>query len=760
MLQMFSFDSIVITAADEAQATCFRIQATPFEGVLARRILVVPDPGGKRVGTLGSTVNVLKRVPCGGRTLICHCGGFSKRLPAYAASGKVFAPVARAATGVTTLFEKIVRDMAALELPRTGALVVCGDVAPDFDFKSCDFSRQGVTGVAYLDTLARGSRHGVYVPAAVSSKPPCLAAVKNFLQKPSPAESKRTGAAVRGKVAVDTGIMWLDAPTCAKLARSKWKEGDLYSDFTAALLEGFAAFHVNVVRTCDFFHIGSSRELLDLLGKGREWVDGCGVSRSEMKLAGENIVTNVPADYGKKIALGRGECLLCLPVGKDGWAEVRYNVKDNFKEDGKWETLGMGKLMKRVNYARLAAHRADGDAFAAAARDLLGQTLDRPLSVDEETVGAPYTETLNNGVLTLSPSRLETYADCPYSYHLHYTLKLQEERTGEWKNTERGEVIHLILERFLRKMKDENRFDGGAPIEDAEIASLVSGILGEYCENVCGGREMQPRIRRLLRQTESLAVLLLKDMRDEFGTGKFRPAFFELPVGSTGAEEDLPDGVRLPAVALPRDSDEKQLCIRGKIDRVDCYRDGEDLYLRVVDYKTYQKTLSLEDLKSGHNLQMPLYLCALCEEENTDAAKRLCPSPIARRIPAGTVYYIAKQTAPLNRSGMSAAEMEKKICDRIERNGFTSSDPKVLEAIDPTASGRFYQKRGLMSEEEMREMLELSSEKALELARDLRSGRADATPLRDGKNDSCRYCHMEQICRRCGRNEAGEGEEP
>ena len=367
------FDTIVITAADESQAACFRLQAKAFAGVLARRILVVPDPGGKRVGTLGSTVHVLRRVKCRGRMLICHCGGFSKRLPAYAASGKVFAPVARTSTGVKTLFEVIVRNMAKLELPRTGALVVCGDLAPDFDFGACDFSRPGVTGIAYLDTLARGSRHGVYVPARGRG----LSEVRGFLQKPKPAEARRAGAAIGGKVAVDTGIMWLDAKTCSKLARSGWGEGDLYSDFTAELLKGFAPFQVNTAGRCTFFHIGSSRELLDLLGKGREWVEGCGVPRSAMKLAGGNIVTNVPVDYGKPIVLGKGECLLCLPVGKSGWAEVRYSVRDNFKEDGKWESLGMGKLMKRVNYKRLGEYRAAG---ASQPRNEV--TVERPLRID------------------------------------------------------------------------------------------------------------------------------------------------------------------------------------------------------------------------------------------------------------------------------------------------------------------------------------------------------------------------------------------
>ena len=369
------FDAIVITAANAAQAACFRLQARPFEGVLARRILVVPDPGGRRVGTLGSTVHVLRRVKCGGRLLVCPCGGFSKRRPASAASGKGFAPVARGERGVMTLFETIVGNMAQLRMPPSGALVVCGDLAPRFDFAACDFSRPGVTGVAYRDTPARGSRHGVYVPTCADG----LSEVAGFMQKPSPAAARRAGAVLDGAVAVDTGIMWLDAPTCVKLAKSGWREGDLYADFTAALLRGFAPFRVNTVRSCDFFHIGSSAELLDLLGGGREWVDGCGVPRSAMALAGRNVVTNVPAGYRKPIALGRGQCLLCLPVGKTGWAEVRYDVRDNFKEDGKWESLGLGRLMARVNYARLGALRESVRRTSARPSEV---TVERPLRID------------------------------------------------------------------------------------------------------------------------------------------------------------------------------------------------------------------------------------------------------------------------------------------------------------------------------------------------------------------------------------------
>ena len=160
------FDVLVVTASNEAQARGYRAMVAPLVGSLAGKILVVPDPGGKRVGSLGSTVGVLKKLGdvSKRRVLICHSGGDSKRLPSYAAIGKAFVPVPDSRGKTVSLFERIVANMEQLRLPKSGVLVVCGDVAPEFDFSSCDFSKSGVTGVAYYDSPEEGSRHGVYVP--------------------------------------------------------------------------------------------------------------------------------------------------------------------------------------------------------------------------------------------------------------------------------------------------------------------------------------------------------------------------------------------------------------------------------------------------------------------------------------------------------------------------------------------------------------------------------------------------------------------
>ena len=391
------FNILVVTASNEAQARGYRAMVAPLVGSLAEKILVVPDPGGKRVGSLGSTVGVLKKLgdvsKC--RVLICHSGGDSKRLPSYAAIGKAFVPVPDCHGKTVSLFERIVANMEQLRLPKSGVLVVCGDVAPEFDFGECDFSKSGVTGVAYYDSPEEGSRHGVYVPEKLESKVGVgernnsalelqletrtshgaskgsnLSAVTAFLQKPTPSSAKAAGAVHRGKVAVDTGILWIDPATAKKIVVAGWKVGDIYDEFARELLNGFAPFHVNIVPRCSFFHIGSTRELLERLGMGREWVEGCAISRNEMKLGGRNVVTFVPREFGP-VNLSEGECLTCLPVGGK-WIPIRYRVEDDFKSDGKWEKLKLGEIMKKVDHKKLLALRKTEDCI----------TVELPLRID------------------------------------------------------------------------------------------------------------------------------------------------------------------------------------------------------------------------------------------------------------------------------------------------------------------------------------------------------------------------------------------
>lgn len=336
------FDIVIVTAANKAQAAGYKAQ---LKG--RKNFIVVPDPGDRRVGSLGATVNVLralfrkKAVRKDSKILICHSGGDAKRTPAYAAMGKAFVPMPDS----RPMLDHIIETMELLP-QRPGVVVCCGDVIPKLDCSIVKFASRGVTGVAYPDGPDQARLHGVYV---ADGKGTGVFGVSDFLQKPD---------VKKGRFLVDTGIMYFDWETAKKM-RSLPVAGDIYEEFPKMLLSGFAPFNVSVAPSCEFFHIGSSRELLALLGtrvKGgaKTLVDS--VSAPIESLAGDNIVTNVPASYGS-INLKKGECLTSLPLGENEWYHIKYLVTDSFKEDGLWEKHSLSKKMVCINHSRLLALR-------------------------------------------------------------------------------------------------------------------------------------------------------------------------------------------------------------------------------------------------------------------------------------------------------------------------------------------------------------------------------------------------------------------
>ena len=357
MKKISAFDLVVVTAANKAQARGYRAQLGGRKG-----FMVVPDPGDRRVGSLGATVNVLRKIvggSNGARVLVCHSGGDARRTPAYSALGKAFVPMADG----RPLLDHVIDTMAQLPA-KPGVTVCCGDVVPKIDCGKVRFAAAGVTGVAYPDGPWQAQRHGVYVAKGSGSGKPVV--VKDFLQKPQ---------VEKGEFLIDTGIMHLDWPTAEKM-RSLPIAGDIYEEFPAMLLAGFAPFSVSIVPECEFQHIGSSRELLAMLGKDGKLIDAC--HARIVSLGGDNIVVNVPAAYGD-VKLEKGECLTCLPVGEKSWYPLKYRIDDNFKADGLWEKHGLGDKMKKIDHVRLAKLRRRTVRVTAPVRiDLAGGWSDTP----------------------------------------------------------------------------------------------------------------------------------------------------------------------------------------------------------------------------------------------------------------------------------------------------------------------------------------------------------------------------------------------
>ena len=218
------WDICILTAADERQAGMYRRQLERRRAVgllpASTDFLVIPDPGGRRIGSGGATLRALlalcdrHRQVENQRLLIIHSGGDSRRLPHCSATGKLFARVPRSLPDgrASTLFDEFLISLSGLarELP-PGVLVASGDVVLIFDHLQLSLQRSGVTGVAAAAPMAMATHHGVYVSDGGQR-------VRAYLHKLPPEELHRVGAvAADGSAQVDTGLVWLDSVTAQKL---------------------------------------------------------------------------------------------------------------------------------------------------------------------------------------------------------------------------------------------------------------------------------------------------------------------------------------------------------------------------------------------------------------------------------------------------------------------------------------------------------------------------------------------------------------
>ncbi len=324
--------------------------------------------------------------------------------------------------------------------------------------------------------------------------------------------------------------------------------------------------------------------------------------------------------------------------------------------------------------------------------------------------------------MSMTQTKLEGFVRCRFAYFCRELLDLRPERRAEVDRSISGSFIHTVLERFMRHAVTENGLDDLDAEEavDAVIEELIASISTEEQRN-------SNRLRHLFMRLRRLSLLMISSLKREFRECRFRPEFFELKIGRGGVD---PLTVRL--------ADGSTASLRGVVDRVDVWRDGENVYIRVVDYKTGAKKFSLDDIKSGLNLQLLIYLFALCRTgsfaELVGCEAGQAPIPAAANYMSSHVSVKSYAVLPDADEVLAEAEMS------LDRSGVYLADETVLGALGASP------KSGLVSSDGMESLRAELEATVASIAEELRSGRADAEPLIDGTSP-CDYCDMAAVCR-------------
>ncbi len=332
--------------------------------------------------------------------------------------------------------------------------------------------------------------------------------------------------------------------------------------------------------------------------------------------------------------------------------------------------------------------------------------------------------------LWLSPSKMERYYSCPFSYFMEYVLNARPRRQAALTADQSGNLVHYVLEQALARAGE-----GFVDLTEDELARLAAEVAEEYVkENMPGGAA---RFGYLVRRLERSAASLLCYIQAEQRQGSFVPVAFELGIGGKEGE--------VPPVTLTTAGGETVRMV-GKIDRVDAYKEGGKTWLRVVDYKTGSKEFLLEDVRNGLNCQMLIYLFTLTRNGNVR---------FENPAPAGVLYLMA-DPAPARESREKAA---KGLEYQVE--GMVVQDEAVLRAMDRDATGLYvplkFDKAGhpklteaLASLSGLAELQNEMDSLVLRMAQNLYEGEIAVEPLARGKRGEthCEWCDYRSVCRR------------
>lgn len=334
----------------------------------------------------------------------------------------------------------------------------------------------------------------------------------------------------------------------------------------------------------------------------------------------------------------------------------------------------------------------------------------------------------------VSITRLERYAECPYRHFVLYGLSPKENEEYVFTPIDRGNFYHYALMGYMnRALKEpgwpnlsrevnDNLFDEAVETETKRWEE------GPLYENKRGVKQADI----ILKTAKRAAWLLLKHAQN----GAFQ---------TLGTEVRFGDNQNVGPLVLNR-PDGGQTALTGIVDRVDGYSDGEQTYLRIVDYKSSAHALEPSKILGGLQLQLLLYFEAM-----------LSAHPGA--YPAGAFYFhVHDPLVPLETD--DALEADEKIAAACHLSGLALENKDVVIAMRPDGAmgyssvaqmlnqngGDFRKNAPVLTLAEWQKLLYTTRQTAAHIAGEISAGGIAARPSRYGNETACDLCAFQSVC--------------
>lgn len=340
-----------------------------------------------------------------------------------------------------------------------------------------------------------------------------------------------------------------------------------------------------------------------------------------------------------------------------------------------------------------------------------------------------------------SVSRLELFAKCPFSHYAQYGLKLREREIFQVRMADMGNLMHTVFERYAKLLKSQGiRWtDPDAEQRDRMVDECIDQAVQMYGEKLftdtARNRFLVLKMRRIMKRA-------IRTVTEQIGAGAFEPVSFELPFHETGD---------LRAAVIPLSPGSK-LSLQGRIDRVDVCEREDEVFVKVVDYKSGNTTFDLGAFFYGLQLQLVIYLQAAVEMESK-------ADPGKKAVPAGILYSPVKDPFFRTEAAPDEEQLRNGLLKALRPSGLVNGREEIVEAMDRnftgaslvipvqrTSKGAVGNRSKVATTEQFEGLGRFAREKARQLGRGILQGQIAAAPYKRKQSTACDYCEYRAVC--------------
>lgn len=380
----------------------------------------------------------------------------------------------------------------------------------------------------------------------------------------------------------------------------------------------------------------------------------------------------------------------------------------------------------------------DQDALLGAVFDYFKNDRDEPFYYDILKAGTHFTnaaEIRNTAAydkligrdVRLSVTKLEKYAQCPFSFYSNYILRPNERRRFRIRRLDIGIVVHAVMDAFSQKL-----LAGQASLfalSEDETAALAQSLTHDALESYATGAfseiaKSRYQTAKILRVVKEAIIETLRQLRlSDFHLSAAENTFANVAVDIAGTGRVL---------------------LEGKIDRIDIYETESEKYIKIIDYKTGGAKVDMKLIEAGIDLQLPVYIGVAAEAFGA--------------APAG-FFYVKIRPEPQALDDQNALEYAaQKARSRFALCGVALDDVRVIGALDKSAPDAsfisdLYGKNGslnkstVLSAQAFTDLIESANAHIRRLSDDILSAKIAVEPYRYGDKNACLYCAYAGICK-------------